>query len=296
MDGDGDLDVVTGSYSPGHLYVFLRNGSDFKQQTLTTPDGKPIEVESAAAPGLVDWDNDGDLDLVVGFIMGPAKYFLNEGNFKFQPGKDVMVGGNVLEGNDLGPTFADWNGDGTPDLICGDGGTNTTFYPGKRTDMGLELGSGTVLVQTPGWESVYGVRSKPHVTDWNMDGKLDLLIGDFGNLKGPAPKLTAAQKKRKAALEKQLNQTSTAFNKVAQSMQAAAMKKAGITDLRRPMTKEETERFSKAYEAEMKRGDYMKLNQRFQELDRQMAPLRPKSEMTGHVWVYLRKKPSSHSQ
>lgn len=282
--------MVTGSYSPGHLYAFLREGTDFKQQTLMTTDGKPIEVEAAAAPGLVDWDNDGDLDLVVGFINGPAKYFLNEGDFKYQAGKDVMVGGKVLAGNDLGPTFADWNGDEVPDLICGDGGTDTTLYLGKRADDGnLVLGAGTKLVETPGWSSIYGVRGKPHVTDWNLDGKLDLLIGDFGNKTGPAPKLSAAQKKRKAALEKQMKTASDQFTKVAQAMQNAAMKKAGIKDLRGQMTKEQMDKFSKAYEAKMKRPDYSKLNRRLQELSQQLAPFRPKSEMTGHVWVYLRK-------
>jgi hypothetical protein len=68
---------------------------------------------------MVDWDQDGLLDLLVNsrnvnFLRGHAA---DEGRYVF---RDMgMVDGRVLAGHTTSPTTVDWDGNGLPDLVAG---------------------------------------------------------------------------------------------------------------------------------------------------------------------------------
>ena len=131
-DGDGDMDVVSGS-SFGDLYA-LRNdgGGTF---TFLTGGGRPFggagfDVGSFSSAAAGDVDGDGDDDLVVGEADGTINTFINGGAGVFT----LAVGAaNPFNGIDVGsysiPTLVDIDGDGDADLVVGDnaGGDTRVF-------------------------------------------------------------------------------------------------------------------------------------------------------------------------
>lgn len=94
---------------------------------------------SLIVPNLVDWDGDGDLDMIVGNSIGNVNFFENEGSnsepkFKdavplcvygkpihIQPGyKDDIQGPQESRWGYVCPTVVDWNNDGLLDIITND--------------------------------------------------------------------------------------------------------------------------------------------------------------------------------
>ena len=79
-----------------------------------------IDVGYYAAPNVVDWDGDGDLDLVVGNYDGEIKLWLAaaDGSLELRDG-----GADPFAGIDVGvyaaPHVVDWDGDGDLDLVVG---------------------------------------------------------------------------------------------------------------------------------------------------------------------------------
>lgn len=89
---------------------------------------------------------------------------------------------------DAGPVVADWDNDGRDDLLlgCGDGSVRWYRNVGSATEP--ELASREILIRAEDDrdEKEFGEgsprpggRSKICVADWNSDGQLDLLVGDF---------------------------------------------------------------------------------------------------------------------
>jgi len=66
-------------------------------------------------PWAVDWDHDGDLDLLVGNFKGTFYLFKGEGKGKFSPDSEVVKteGGEELQidGAHSDPMMVDWDGD-----------------------------------------------------------------------------------------------------------------------------------------------------------------------------------------
>lgn len=101
LNGDGHNDILSGSYSRmqggmAGLFQVLwgRQDGGFKTAaTLKGTDGEPliIPVEErryqteniCTRPSAVDWDSDGDLDLIVGNFAGSFYLFKGEGKGKF---------------------------------------------------------------------------------------------------------------------------------------------------------------------------------------------------------------------
>ncbi|RZJ27877.1 MAG: hypothetical protein EON85_10280, partial [Brevundimonas sp.] len=96
-----------------------------------------IDVGSNATPVFVDFDGDGDADVVVGELDGVLNWFENTGTllqpvFVQQTGVD-----DPLNGIDIGarstPTFADLDGDGDFDLIVGETDGVLNFFENTGT-------------------------------------------------------------------------------------------------------------------------------------------------------------------
>ncbi len=255
-----------------------------------------------------DWDGDGDYDMVLGHISGPVKYFENTGGLQFADRGALMLNGKALDANDGGPCIVDWTGDGKLDLILGDGeGAVKLFETKSKGSKNLVPGVPAQLIpglsENAGWEprkrdpktssglspNRPGVRTKPYAADWNSDGKLDLLVGDYIQVSTPKMALTAKQKLELAAAKKESQQVMTKLQNRYTAVQAKALKAVGAKSFEN-MTKKQGEQFNEEYSKAMQADEeYKKLSARYSVLAKTVGSMEGQPESGGFVWVYLRK-------
>ena len=181
-NGDGLYDLLLGDRD-GFINLYLNEGSNESPRYGTgirlKAAGKEIKVRGPSAPCLVDWNEDGKKDLLVGDGSGYLNLFLNTGS---PTSPDFALPSRVqADYKDLdvrskaSPCVVDWNGDGRFDLLVGSwsgelflflnegtGGQPVFARPIKLNDGKLDVGSD----------------SSPDMADINGDGKKDLIVGN----------------------------------------------------------------------------------------------------------------------
>lgn len=135
-DADGDLDLLVGSIR-GNIYLIPNEGNNkewaFGQALRLTVSGSDIVVSGDAAPFCIDWDGDGDLDLLTGEDSGRVLLFENTGSVKapiMAEPVELVTSGTMKYGDEAPQEIVrggrskvwatDWNEDGLPDLLVGD--------------------------------------------------------------------------------------------------------------------------------------------------------------------------------
>ncbi len=252
---------------------------------------------SASTAFACDWRGTGCLDLLVGDVQGHVWLVPNEGTRAMPAyGKAVKlsVGGKeiMVSHGDSHPIMADWEQTGKPGLIvgCGDGGVLWFRNIGTRQEP--KLADPVTLVPGVNFTALgkgdtkgppqHGVRAKVCVVDWNGDGKLDLLVGDYSYGQGEVPKLTEDQKKEMTKVQDKLLAASKALQPYQQ-----AMSKIGPSVMKIQDPKERQREFDKQYKE--LNAKYQNELQQQQELAHELSQFTSANYTRGHVWLYLRK-------
>lgn len=172
-NSDGVPDLIVQSSGLQDL-AWFRRGS--RPDVLEVPAEEPalfgFDVGESAVPVLVDWDLDGDLDLIVGSADGRLWFFPQENGEFVSSNQPDGPFASVDVGSHCAPTAVDWDSDGFPDLILGSGQGRLTLLRGGSAGAEPELLEGQRLLASVDVKT----RVQPAVVDWDSDGDLDLLL------------------------------------------------------------------------------------------------------------------------
>jgi len=224
LDADGDQDLVVGvgywddygwdnafdaqgNWTRGPLRGWLftmeavsgQEGVTYAEpQRLACADG-PIEVYGMPSPSLADFDHDGDLDLLCGEFVDRFTYFENSGTAnapRFAAGRVLPFTAELCM---ITPTVVDWNGDGWPDIVCGEEDGRVAYYQHTgRIQNGVPTFEPRRWFQQEAADVKFGALVTPWAVDWDDDGDQDLVCGNTAgfiglieNLGGNPPKWAA---------------------------------------------------------------------------------------------------------
>ena len=177
LDGDGLLDLLVGAQD-GFITRYEQSAVD--AGTFVKIGDLPMDASDVVKPSIVDLDNDGLLDLIVGSTDGLLRrYEQTTANGAFSTTVTFLTAGgvNIDAGNYSKPVFTDLDGDGLIDMIVGN--QDGTLYRAEQTGAGLATFTALTLITDAAGTAVdVGDFSAPSLTDVDGDGYLDLLVGN----------------------------------------------------------------------------------------------------------------------
>jgi len=202
FDGDGDLDLLCGEFLD--RFTYFEN-----QGTRTAPryaagrrlrhGGADLRMDlQMILPTAIDWDRDGDLDLIVGDEDGRVALIehtgqVTEGLPQFLPPRYFRQEADEVKFGALAtPCGFDWDGDGDEDILCG----NTAGYISFIENLGgipvrwaeprrLEADGKVLRIQAGPNGSIQGPceakwgYTTQTVGDWDQDGLPDLMVNSI---------------------------------------------------------------------------------------------------------------------
>ena len=192
---------------------------------------KEHQLTSAAA---VDWDEDGDLDLLLGAYEGALYLCLNEGT-KEKPrfaetnlqvkadGKHITIAGGLAT-----PRVCDWNQDGKFDILCGGSAGGVFFFKNIGEKGEPKFSAAQMLIEQisedayarGGVPSVNGLPTRPdrsfyiEPVDYDRDGDLDMLVGSQTYFSAEEKQLSDDEKEELDNLNTKIEETSEELTKL----------------------------------------------------------------------------------
>lgn len=215
---DGHVDLIVGDEDGRVAYVKntgkKKNGMPvFDSPVYFKQKGGDVKFGALVTPFSVDWDNDGDEDLIAGNSAGYIAFIENKGGQAATPdwaapvrlkadGKTIRIqAGN--NGSIQGPceakwgyttlSVADWDGDGLLDIVFNSIWGKVEWFKniGSKTKPKLAAAQPVKVdwggtVPKPKWfwwnpkpgELVTQWRTTPFAVDWNKDGLTDIVMLD----------------------------------------------------------------------------------------------------------------------
>ena len=257
-----------------------------------------IEQHHMTSIALVDWDEDGDLDLILGAYEGALYLCMNEGdahsprfatnNLRIKAdGEHALITGGLAT-----PRVCDWNGDGLFDILCGgsEGGVTWLQNVGKKGEPQFAA-SQTLVAKTTGRVEVEddpngylanrlvpekdGLPTCPgtgfHIepVDYDGDGDLDLLVGAQSYCKAVEKGLTPEEQKELKEIETKIEELSAKRDEMIAAVDEEKMKEL--------------------YESEQFQKDYQELVTYY----RRQSALLPGPTESNLIWLYRNNGSSS---
>jgi len=137
---DGKRDLVVGALD-GKIRLYLNEGSnaspDYRTVQFAQDDGADLVAPTQrSSPHVLDLDNDGKKDLLLGNTEGQLFIYINVGS----DAAPAFSGYTVVEADGIPidlpgyarsrPYVCDWNADGVPDVLVGGSDGRVHLYPG----------------------------------------------------------------------------------------------------------------------------------------------------------------------
>ncbi len=182
FDRDGDLDLICGEFLDGFTWfenIGTRTQPEYAAgRKLVNRSGKAIVMDlQMITPTAIDWDADGDHDLIVGDEDGRVAFVENTGQTKqgmplfadpvyFQQQADTLKCGALAT-----PFAYDWDRDGDEDILCG----NTAGYIDFFENLGTKQGE-------PSWAAP---RHLSVTADDGTQMPFRIQAGPSGSIQGP---------------------------------------------------------------------------------------------------------------
>ena len=202
FDGDGwvDLFVLRGGEAPSLLYM-NRGDSTFTEEAIQR--GADLPTKMGAAAAAADFDNDGDIDIVVAGQSAPHYLLINSGSGQFTVDAAMLTEPKTFA---TSPSWGDVNNDGMLELALGEWNSETAQHYDAATKVGNDwppIASPNPIMgangHTPlfmygndgqGRLELYEFRAAPAIDLWvfaprfadmNGDGLTDLaIVADYG--------------------------------------------------------------------------------------------------------------------
>ena len=326
-DNDGTLDLISGSYDPGDVYLFrgLGNGKYAKREAIVDENDVPLvhhpvemakyqefepddysekasELRVASFGSWVaaaDWDNDKDLDMLIGSFSGGLYLRENIGTReepKYSGGSiEIKASGKpIKESCHAAPVVADWDGDGVFDLVIGSGDGSVGWYRNIGTITKPEFDKRNLLISPAYVRSdleqpadrmehaekfvlqalakdeipMPGARAQICVCDYNQDGMLDLIVGDCSEIE-VARELSTEEKAQLEVVKKELKSLGEKLPPLQKKLHSET---SDLDD-------SEKEKLEKEYQS---------IVQKYMKLDEERKTFFAECRSASFVWLYLR--------
>lgn len=180
---DGAPSLLLGQRG-GHIGLLALSATGAEYRGEVQGLRQPIDVGRCAVPCPVDWDGDGDVDLVVGGEDGYIRYFerIAEQPPLFSAGKQLVAGDEPIRAQGRAgvpdhlryawPALADADSDGDLDMLLGQASGNTQLWVnsgGFRKPEDLAVAGSVFSLSGAGTVSAL---------DYDQDGDVDVFVGN----------------------------------------------------------------------------------------------------------------------